>query len=309
MIPKVYNKLQILREDQSHWWSICPFHDDRHPSFSINKGDNFRFWFRCWACGAQGSTKRFAQLMGQSFVLDNRAINTKHISLKHDIDFSKLDKLYKNNINIGQIEWLSNKLGISRQSLQYLGVGMFGKSFTFPMVDPAGRIIGIRRRFAAGTKVCIRGSRLGLFVPENFGSSEQLLVTEGESDLAAALDLGFNAIGRPGCKAIPEMVKTYCDNHQIEDVVIVADTDTFGQEGANQLKELLVEVVQSVRLITPSKNDLRQWFNTGATKQNVIDLIEQGKVFKRPNIVCRCVPHRMHKGPFKPITTTLGVVS
>ena len=58
-------------------------------------------------------------------------------------------------------------------------------------------LVGIRLRSELGGKFAVKRSRLGLFMAELSGSG-LLWVTEGESDCAAALSLGLEAVGIPG---------------------------------------------------------------------------------------------------------------
>ena len=88
---------------------------------------------------------------------------------------------------------ISIKLGISANSLKRLRVGWDGKAFTFGMSNDFGKIIGIRRRFPNGSKVSLKGSKTGLFVPTGLSHEGSLLTCEGPTDTAAALDLSFDA--------------------------------------------------------------------------------------------------------------------
>jgi DNA primase len=39
--------------------ALCPFHDDRNPSFSVNANEQY---FYCFGCGVGGDVIRFLQL-------------------------------------------------------------------------------------------------------------------------------------------------------------------------------------------------------------------------------------------------------
>ncbi len=46
--------------------SLCPFHDDQHPSLTFSVSRNT---FRCWACGAHGGTIDLAEkMLGSPFL-------------------------------------------------------------------------------------------------------------------------------------------------------------------------------------------------------------------------------------------------
>ncbi len=198
-------------------------------------------------------------------------------------DFKALHEQYVRQITTQQLDELSRLLGVSRQSLQRLGTGWCGKSFTFPMYNHFGKTIGIRRRFPSGSKVSLKGSKAGLFIPAELAGSEPLLITEGPSDCAAALDLGFDAFGRPNCDSKVNMTARFTKGR---DVIIIADNDTPkrdgrnpGQAGALKLARKLVFVCSSVRIILPPTEykDLRGWYRAGLKHDELLVTINNTK--------------------------------
>jgi DNA primase len=164
---------------------------------------------------------------------------------------------------------LGRALGVSAASLERLGVGWDGEAFTFPMRDERGAVIGIRRRFADGRKNCATGSRNGLFVPDGITGGGHLLVCEGPTDCAAALDLGFEAIGRPNCNSKVRMTVRYVGARP---VIIVADNDVAGIAGARGLAEALAVRGRRVRIVVPPAGvkDLRAWRQRGLTAEGLL---------------------------------------
>ena len=317
-LPPEYSFLKIAREDHNHWWCSCPFHDDRRPSFSINKEGDYAGHFRCWACGEHGSPRRFAKLTGQPQLdYGTRVATAIHDYVRRNtrtqktspIDFGALNQRCQSGINDGQVQYLAWQIGLSPESLVRLGIGFDGKAFTFPMFDVDGHVIGLRRRFTNSKKVCRRGSKLGLFVPARVDHVQQLLICEGESDLGAALTLGFNAIGRPGCRNCLDLIVEWLNRYHGQSIVIVADNDGPGQQGAKELAGKVLYICPEIRIVTPPApfNDLRKWLAGGATTSAVIQLIGDTAPVPKKRIVSKWVPHHVYKGPFKKITTTLGV--
>lgn len=47
-----------LKKKGNNWLGLCPFHNDQHPSFSVN---NSRQVFNCFACGQRGDVFDFVQ--------------------------------------------------------------------------------------------------------------------------------------------------------------------------------------------------------------------------------------------------------
>lgn len=165
---------------------------------------------------------------------------------------------------------LAEQLHVSDASLRALGIGwsVDRRAFTFPMRSANGTLVGIRLRHADGSKTCWTGSRLGIVFP-NFGQkgnphglTDVLLVAEGESDAAAAaLDLGFAAIGRPGCGVCAADVLAYVGIIRPPRVVLLADADEPGQRGAHALARRLAAAGHACRVLTlpDGAKDLRAW--------------------------------------------------
>jgi len=194
-----------------------------------------------------------------------------------DKDFTALQQQYSRQIKDVQLNSLSQQLGVSTQSLKRLRIGWDGEAYTFPMSNDFGKIIGIRRRFLTGSKVSVRGSKMGLFVPSGSPADGFLLICEGPTDTAAALDLGFAAIGRPNCSSKIEMTAKAARGRR--EIVIVGDNDTQGRAGAKKLADALVLHYPNVKVIYPPDGikDLRQWLKAGLSTKTLLNLIQKTK--------------------------------
>ncbi len=196
---------------------------------------------------------------------------------KPDKDFTSLQQQYNRQIKDVQLNSLSQQLGVSTQSLRRLRIGWDGKAYTFGMSNNFGKIIGIRRRFPNGRKVSLTGSKTGLFIPTDLSPEGLLLICEGTTDTAAALDLDFAAIGRPNCNSKIEMTAKAARGRT--EIVIVGDNDTQGRAGAKKLADALVLHYPNVKVIYPPDgiNDLRQWLKAGLSTKTLLNLIKKTK--------------------------------
>lgn len=169
----------------------------------------------------------------------------------------------------------AEQLGVAVESLRRLYVGYDGQALTFPMRRPDGFICGIRRRFPDGRKLSVRGGREGLFIPMQLADTGPLVVTEGPTDCAALLSLGFAVVGRPSCTGGTEYVKQLARGR---DTVVAADGDEPGQRGAISLAQELNRICPSVTIIIPPAafKDARAWLQAGATRQDIESTIAAG---------------------------------
>jgi hypothetical protein len=171
---------------------------------------------------------------------------------------------------------LARELGVTEGSLRRLGVGWSAKhrAWTFPMYGAAGEVRGIRLRGTNGRKWSVKGGREGLFIPDGLDAAQRLLICEGPTDTAAALDMGCAAVGRPSCNGGVDLLLRLVRARRPGELVIVADHDAPGQRGAAALATVLAGYVPAVRVIMPPAKDLRAWLQSGATANDLATLIE-----------------------------------
>lgn len=202
--------------------------------------------------------------------------------IDHGDRFERLAENARRAIAPEALQGLAESLGLSAGSLRRLCVGWSAphRAFTFPMRDASGAVVGIRLRKPDGRKLAVTGGREGLFLPGDLPEGGRLLVTEGPTDCAALLDLGFSAIGRPSCtgggKHLTELVTRLAP----AEVVVVADSDAPGRRGAESLAVVLLAYVPAVRIIAPPDGvkDARAWLRAGGTSADVSAAIEAAPV-------------------------------
>jgi DNA primase len=126
------------------------------------------------------------------------------------------------------------------------------------MVNEKRKVIGIKCRNMTGKKWCLKGSKLGLYVPKSYSDQMTVYVMEGESDTAAALSAGLNAIGVPSASACVQMLIQFLGNQK---TILVADNDSHraGIEGAME-KARRMNGNANVAL-NPKYKDFREWYN------------------------------------------------
>jgi hypothetical protein len=168
------------------------------------------------------------------------------------------------------------QLGVEVWALVALGLGWTGRNWSFPMFDQQRRCVGIRMRTPCGRKFAVAGSKDGVFLPPGILGGH-LLLTEGPTDAAAMLGLGFDVCGRPACLA---GVNFCIDLARGRDAIVVADRDEAGRQGAHRLAARLILGSRSVRVIEPPEGfkDVREWVKRGcAHRDDVLRLIDNSE--------------------------------
>lgn len=66
-LPEVLSAHIEMKRSGSHYKALCPFHDEKTPSFSIQKGDTH---YHCFGCGAHGDAIQFLMTYTKMSFLD-----------------------------------------------------------------------------------------------------------------------------------------------------------------------------------------------------------------------------------------------
>jgi len=201
-------------------------------------------------------------------------------------DFGALADGWRLAENSTRLIDLAARLGVTTRSLARLRIGWTPehRAWGFPMVDPTGRVLGIRLRLPSGRKLSVKGGHEGLFVPEGLSPGGDLYVCEGPSDTGALLDLGLDTVGRPSCTGGVAHLVDLAQRLRPGRVVIVADADDVGQAGARRLAATLRAYVPDVSTITPpaQHKDARAWVRAGACRADVLALVDAAQPVAMP---------------------------
>lgn len=209
-------------------------------------------------------------------VYDNGLLNTKK-AVRHRsnrrINWRNLVRLYTNPPTDVHLSDLSRKLSLSIETLQKFSVGWDREAWTIPAKNGIQEIIGIQRRFPDGSKLWVpRSDGQGLFIPVMKSAEGNVFVTEGWTDAAVFVELGFRALGRASCDTGVEHLKDFLHGHPlVSRFTLVGDNDpknihgNVGQKGINTLaRDLYGQKVDIAVLDIPAKyKDARQWYTQG----------------------------------------------
>ncbi len=170
---------------------------------------------------------------------------------------------------------LCQSIGLNPISALRFYIGWHKGWLTVPVYSMMRKVSGIQRR-QGSTKRYMKHSGMGVFVPSAFfqNPSNTLAVCEGWTDTVAALEYGYNAIGKVNAYVGNEEVVMYVKTHPtIQRVIVFADNDQdgVGLAGAVETEELLVEEDFTTKVVLTPEKDLRACKQKGMTIQEVIN--------------------------------------
>ena len=195
-------------------------------------------------------------------------------------DFNAIWSRCFNACTMQMADDLASELGLRKGiTLSLVGLGWHPEleSWVFPMYAPdLETVVGLRTRDREGNKRAIRGSKQGLFgYPTVLDGCTELLVCEGPTDTAAAIEMGFQAVGRPSCTGAADMIREISENRN---VVIVSDADEPGRKGADSLAKKLHRFARSTKIVRPPAKDMRDWYADGAGRSAMRFLIDNASM-------------------------------
>lgn len=198
---------------------------------------------------------------------------------KPKIDFYRMWRTWKENTKAQQLHELGESLGLDSMALCLIGAAWAPphKAWAFPMHDGEGNVCGIRLR-SETRKFAVLGSKAGVFLPPKEHMAGQILICEGPTDSAAALQLGYGVIGRPSCLGCHEQVLQNLARLKVRRVIMVSDNDVAGMMGAKLLQATLK--IPNLMFIPPAK-DLRQFLVNGGNRQ-VVESIVKDTIWTNP---------------------------
>ncbi len=190
-----------------------------------------------------------------------------------EIDAAAIWQRWLTDTRHADVAALGARLGVAVEALEALGSAWAAPhaAWAFPMRDGSGRVIGIRLRADDGRKWAVRGSRQGIFIP-TLPPAEVAFICEGPTDTAAAVALGLFALGRPSCNCGGELLRAACRRLGVQRVVMVADNDAPGLQGAARVAR---EIGLTQITICPPCKDLREYVKCGGTRGDIETMVKQ----------------------------------
>ena len=231
---------------------LCPFHEEKHPSFSMNI--QMGLW-NCKACGKSGNAYQFAKLMGvpwanryNNLATTIRSINEtrekeKSKNKKERIDF--LEKQTHKTIKLGTISHnLGNILMGHKDQLpacwntdlvKEVQIGYAQGSLWFAHHDENGGIVALRQH-KGGVMGDGKAKWYLMHHLKKYDRAKVLYICEGEKDAVTLRSIGFESTSvTTGCNSIPKKADGSYDFRPIAGFkvyVIVYDNDRSGRAGA-----------------------------------------------------------------------------
>ena len=310
-LTKILDALDGVRRSGKGYVARCPAHDDRSPSLSVGVGEGGRVLVRCFAgCPTPEIVGAVGLAMTDLFPADERRGQGRYAGFAATAKRIGRDLPLTNKIaptpdprlaGLAERAWrrgrkrlpiLADELGVNAVALDALQCGWAtagdladldtrcrsSGAWAFPMRDATGTVIGVRLRSPGGFKYSVKGGRQGLFAPRGiaFKPGDPLFVCEGPTDAAALLTLGLMAVGLPSAGQGGDLLLALVRRAKPGRVLILADDDTAGEQGALTIARFLARggVACRVASVPGGAKDARAFVNAGGGRAGLLALLD-----------------------------------
>lgn len=284
-------KIKIASQTEDEWNTCCPFHDDKHKSFSINK--NTGLW-KCFGnCGAGNLVQYHAK---DNNLTDDEAL----VDLKVTKGIQKsvpAEQVKTNHARLlkakAVLDFLKTRRGLTLETIKRFELGFDGERIWIP-IKIGNHYLNIRRyRWQPGgtanDKMLSYDVGYGdarLFPHSNLAKPGPLLLCEGEMDCILANQLGYLALTvTGGAGTWTSGFSTAVAGRQI---AICYDIDEAGHKGSDKVCKAVVRIVKEIRnvklpLTEPANADFTNYIvDNGYKKADFDELLSKSEVFKVP---------------------------
>ena len=258
--------------------ALCPFHDDKQASLSININSGLYF---CHSCQNKGDIFEFYQkIKNVDFktalkeLAEQTGVILPDFKKKKTIDHDIVEKYHTILLsNDEKLQRFIDKRGLTKETIIQYKIGWEAKAnrYTIPIYDEVGDVVNIRR-YKLGAKsnkmlsyVDEEGERYGearLFNIDIIKKNKHLSFLEGETDTMLATQYGISAF--TVTSGAGTFINLWLKYFHDKIIYIVFDRDTAGHMGAQRVAQTLSKVCKVYIIELPvavgDKGDITNYF-------------------------------------------------
>lgn len=259
MLYDLFTNLSERRGSQLY--GLCPLHEEKTPSFTVN--ESTQEWF-CHGCNQGGSVVEFLMLY-YDITSDTAQYIAEYYAQRNVLPLPTEGEIEKYHRDLmarpSEIEHLE-EFGITEETLVKYKIGFESNRITIPVRNKDGRCVNIRKylpehRRVKGSKSpkCINIKGLGglrYFPRENLESGDTIYIVEGEKDCLAAISQGYNTVTGTGGSNIPTRELAMFQGKR---VYLMLDNDAVGSASTVKYIKLLKDIAAEIYTVKLPRKD------------------------------------------------------
>lgn len=244
-----------LKKEGSNYRGLCPFHQEKTPSFTVSPAKSM---YKCFGCGKSGDVISFVMEDQAKSFLDAVAF----LCEKYGIEFTGPKKEYKKpeprleKLSKKLLDWFEKERGISNNTLLRMKITeaiewMPKHEKEVPAICfnyyENEELVNIKFRGPQKTFKLAKDAKLILYNIDGIKDEKEAVIVEGEMDCLAAIESGiFNVLAVPnGTPPIGSKINLeYLDNcwqyfTGIQKIILAGDADEVGKNLREELARRL----------------------------------------------------------------------
>jgi twinkle protein len=249
VIDEVIGGFMKLKKEGKDYKGLCPFHNEKTPSFSISPSRNI---YKCFGCGESGDSitflmkhEKLTYIDAIKWVADRYHIDTEETSKKYVKPVPRLEKL-----SAKTLDWFENERKISNNTLLRFGITeskewmpqfkQEASVICFNYINH-GELINIKFRGPQKSFKMAKDAELIFYNLPAIENEDECYIVEGEVDCLSLYEAGIhNVVSVPNGASTGNQRLEYLDNcwqyfDNKKKIVLWTDND----EPGNKLKEEL----------------------------------------------------------------------
>lgn len=227
--------------------TLCPFHNDTHPSCSINIQKEV---FRCLACEAKGDIYSFlAAASNTSKAAIKKYIDTdvaEPATLSMSLISAWCKKLLQSSLWMDKLK----KKGIKKKIIEKYMLGFDGNRITLPIFGRDGEIINVRKWLPGAIKrkiISMKGYGKTSLYPLDQLEEKTIIITEGEIKALLLCQMGFASVtSTTGSKSWPD---EWSSLFKEKIIFLCFDVDKAGKTAAQKVARSLYRYTSEIYVI------------------------------------------------------------
>lgn len=248
----VVSQFVDLKKKGANYVGLCPFHDEKTPSFTISESKNI---FKCFGCGRSGDGVTFVMkhqnkgyIEALRFVAEKNNIHIEESGVRKETEKPKarLEKLSKSTISyFEKYRKISNntllRFGIT-ESTEWMPKAKGEATAICFNYFKDEKLINIKFRAKNKDFKMSKGAELIFYNLDSIKDQDTCFITEGEIDCLSLYEAGiFNTVSVPNGASVNEDARLeYLDNCfeyflEKKKVVLMVDNDAPGKKLEEEL--------------------------------------------------------------------------
>ncbi|HTW66217.1 MAG TPA: DnaB-like helicase C-terminal domain-containing protein [Bryobacteraceae bacterium] len=258
-IVRVIGQYVQLRKAGAEYEGLCPFHQEKTPSFKVNPAGQF---YKCFGCGKGGDVFQFVKdIEGVTFPQAVERVGGATLPAGPQ----------RPNVARPSAKGPKPKKEWGPVVAEYVYTDKRGTPlFKNCRHNPKDFHV---ERFENGAWVKgIGNARKVLYRLPRLADAETVYLTEGEKDAEMLEALGLTAtthFGGAGQQWMPEWTEVLAGKQ----VVILPDTDKVGRDRGNRIAKALAGHCNAIQVVVPEGKDVTEYLSAGRSLDDLLRLV------------------------------------